>query len=100
MKKNIPTPLADEYIQSLQQIHDAEPNLFFYTRLKARMEKKIADPHFSLQPAWLISLLITFLFINIYFLATQITQNSTTSSQNAMLQNFASSYDLSVPTSF
>jgi hypothetical protein len=102
MKKNIPTPIADDYLQSLQQITQAETDPFFYTRLKARMEKSIpnSDWSFPLKPVWLVSLLILFLFINTFFLVTEVKQNKETSVQNTSLQNFASDYDLSVSTSF
>jgi len=102
MKKNIPTPLADQYLDSLQQIKEAETDPFFYTRLKGRMERNIlaSDWSFALKPVWLVSLLILFLFINTFFLVTEVKQNKETSGQNTTLQNFASGYDLSVSTSF
>lgn len=102
MKKNIPTPLTDQYLDSLQQIKEAETDPFFYTRLKARMEKNITSSEWSfpLKPVWLVSMLILFLFINTFFLVTEVKQNKETSGQNTTLQNFASGYDLSVSTSF
>jgi hypothetical protein len=100
MKKNIQTPLTDEYLQSLQQIQQAETDPFFYTRLKARMEKKDSGWSFSLTPVWLMSMLVLFLFINAFFLATQVKQNTEPSAQSTSLQTFATGYDLSVSTSF
>ena len=102
MKKNIPTPLADEYLENLQPIKDAETDPFFYTRLKARMEKQLPDPgwSFPLKPVWLVSMLVLFLFINTFFLVTQVKQSKETIEQNTSLQNFASGYDLSVSSSF
>ena len=102
MKKNIPTPLADQYLESLQQISAAETDPFFYTRLKAKMEKQVQDPgwSFPLKPVWLVSMLVLFLFINTFFLVTQVKQSKEVSGQNTSLQNFATSYDLSVSTSF
>jgi len=100
MKKNIPTPLADEFLQSLEQIKEAETDPFFYTRLKARMEKNSEEWTFPLKPAWILSLLAVFLFINAFFLVTQVKQNKEPSSQNTSLQTFATGYDLSVSTSF
>lgn len=100
MKKNIPTPLVDDYLQSLQEIKDAETDSFFYTRLKARMEKRVPDWSFPLKPVWLLSMLVIFLFINTFFLVTQIKQSKETAAQSSSLQNFASGYDLSVSTSF
>ena len=101
MKKNIPTPLADQYLDSLQQITEAETDPFFYTRLKATMENiPDSDCSFALKPVWLLSMLILFLFINTFFLVTEVKQNKETPVQNTSLQNFARGYDLSVSTSF
>jgi hypothetical protein len=100
MKKNIPTPLADEYLQSLQQITGAETKPFFYTRLKARMEQQLPEWGFPLKPVWIVSMLVIFLFINTFFLVTQVKQSKGTAAQSTSLQNFASGYDLSVSTSF
>lgn len=100
MKKNIPTPLTDEYLQSLQQMQEAETDPFFYTRLKARMEKNAQGWSLPLKSAWLVSLLAVFLFINAFFLVSQVKQNKETSSQDTSLQTFATGYDLSVSTSF
>ena len=87
MKKNIPTPLTDEYLQSLTQIKEAETDPFFYTRLKARMEKRDAGWSFPLKAVWLVSLLLIFLFINAFLLVTQVKQN--TEQQSTTFQNFA-----------
>lgn len=102
MKKNIPTPLADEYLENPQQIKEAETDPFFYTRLKARMEKKLSDSgrSFPLNPVWLVSMLVVFLFINTFFLVTQVKQTRETVEQNTSLQNFAIGYDLSVSSLF
>ena len=101
MKKNIPTPLADQYLDGMQQITEAETDPFFYTRLKARMEQ-VSDPgwSFPLKPVWVVSMLVLFLFINTFFLVTQVKQSKETAGQNTSLQNFANGYDLSVSTSF
>ena len=102
MKKNIPTALTDQYHESLQQIKEAETDPFFYTRLKARMEKQTEASgwSFPLKPVWIISMLVLFLFINTFFLVTQVKQSKEASGQNTTLQNFATGYDLSVSTSF
>jgi hypothetical protein len=101
-KKFTNTPLTDQYLESLNGMKEAEADPFFYTRLKARMEKETADAgwSFPLKPAWLVSLLVIFLFINAFFLVTQVKQNRVVRSQDTSLQNFASGYDLSVSTSF
>lgn len=102
MKKNLHTPLADEYLQSLQEIREAETDPYFYTRLKARMEKQLPDAGtgFTLKPAWVVSILMIFLFINTFFLVTQLKNSKDKTVEDTTLQNFASGYDLTVSTSF
>src|SRR5689334_12285250 len=103
MKKNIPTPLTDEYLESLQQMTEAETDPFFYTRLKARMEKEISTEggwSLPVKPAWLLTLLVVFLFINSFLLVNQVRQTKQPATQGTSLQNFASGYDLNVSTSF
>ena len=102
MKKKLHTPLADEYLESVQPIQEAETDPFFYTRLKARMENEVAGSgwRLPLKPAWILSLLLVFLFINAFVLVNQFKQKTETSTQNNSLQNFASGYDLNVSTSF
>ena len=69
MKKNIPTPLVDEYLESLQQAGEVDTDPFFYTRLKARMENEIAqEGRPLLKPGWLVGALSLFLVVNSYFL--------------------------------
>lgn len=101
MKKNIPTPLVDEYLQSLQGIKEIETDPFFYTRLKARMERETAaELKVPLKPVWLVTILTFFVFINSFFLVKEMKQGLETSSQGTSMQNFASSYDLSVSTPY
>lgn len=101
MKKNIPTPLVDEYLESLQQAKKVETDPFFYTRLKARMENEIAqEGRAILKPGWLVGALSLFLVVNSYFVATGSWQNKETSVQGTSLQNFASEYNLSVSTPY
>ena len=99
--RNKPTPLTDEFLQSVQGIRQAETDPFFYTRLKARMEKRQEESiSLALKPAWLLSLLAIFLFINTFFLMQQSKQKATTTSRDTALQNFAGSYDLTIFNSF
>jgi hypothetical protein len=101
MKKNIPTPLTEDFLESLHDMKQAETDPFFYTRLRARMEKREeTEWRFPLKPVWLVSMLAIFLFINSFFLLPRVLQNRTEASAGNTLQNFASDYDLSVSTPF
>lgn len=102
MKKNIPTPLADDYLQTVQPISEAETAPFFYARLKSKMGKRFREQEWSfrLKPVWLVTMLVLFLFINTFFLVTQVKQSGSRSSEGTSLQNFAYGYDLSDSNSF
>ena len=99
MKKSSGTPLADEYLQSIEGVKEAETAPYFYTRLKARMEKE--DRGAFRLPAklvWLVSMLVVFLFINGVVLFKEVKEKP--ASGNASIQNFANGYGLSVSSSF
>ena len=98
MKKYNPTPLADEHLESIQQIKEAETDPFFYTRLKARMENETGEWSFPLKPIWVVSMLFIFLFINTFFLVTQSSGNKEMTTSGSSVQNFANEYDLTVST--
>lgn len=101
MKKNIPTPLVDEYLESLQQAGEVDTDPFFYTRLKARMENEIVqEGRPLLKPGWLVGALSLFLVVNSYFLVTGSWQSKETAAQGTSLQNFATEYNLSVSTPY
>ena len=96
------TNLADQYLESLSGMQEAETPPFFYTRLKARMENesKTRGWNFSLKPVWLVTMLTIFLLLNSFLLIEFLHQDNGSFSQNTSLQNFASNYGLSVSSSF
>ena len=101
MKKNIPTPLADEYMQSLENLKAVETDDFFYTKLIARMDKRNeALLAFNFKPALMAAILIVTLFINAIVLINNVNANPVNKSQETPIQNFANNYDLLLPTSF
>ena len=100
MKKNIQTAGADELLQSIGQINEADAGTYFYTRLKARMEREKGEKiSVALKPAWAIGLLIFLLFINSFLLIQQ-TNEKPVPGNNSGLQNFAKGYDLTLSNSF
>jgi hypothetical protein len=98
MDKNS-APLVDEHLQSIRGMSEAGPDDFFYTRLKARLEKDNAqkDRSFPLRPVWVVGILALLLAANGFMLVNQSTSNNTTSTvSTSSLQNFAESYDQSI----
>jgi hypothetical protein len=93
MKKN--TTLLDEHIESLAGMREAETDAFFYTRLKAKMEKLRGKPEqiLPLKPVWVIWLLAGLLVFNGFILANQIRTRKAKSTNSYSIQNFAESYD-------
>jgi hypothetical protein len=103
MKKNIPAFLADEYLESIQPVSPAESDPYFYTALKARMEKEASGPgwNFPVKPAFLVTMLSFFLLINVFFLVTQVRQkNRNNTSTTTSIRQSASGYNLFVTSSF
>ena len=99
MDKKI-TPLVDEHLQSLQGMQEAGTDDFFYTRLKARMEKNLPQQGwgFPLKPVWMIGTLVMLLTVN----GIMFTQQFTPKKPNAVisppytLQNFIDTYNLGI----
>lgn len=89
----------DSAIQSLDDLQRASAPNFFYTRLRARMDREqnvtvFGWFHFA-KPALLIVTLSLFLMMNTYMIAKLIQQKPATStSGKPSLQSFASEYDL------
>ena len=94
------TSLVDEHLQTLQGMQEAGTDDFFYTRLKARMEKENSQPgwSFPLKPVWVVGTLALLLAVNGFMLSQQFKTKSTSSASS--LQRFAESYDQSFSSSY
>ena len=101
MKKNF-TPLVDEHLQSLQGMQEAGTDDFFYTRLKARIEKNKSQQSwgFPLKPAWVVGSLILLLAVNGFMLSQKFKPGKTQRTSSSTLQSFAESYDQTIASSY
>lgn len=102
MKKNI-TSLADEHLQSLAGMQEAQTDDFFYSRLRARMENNTEQQrwNFPLKPVWVIGGLALLLAINGFMLVQQSgSKKQTMASGSSSLQSFAESYDQTITSSY
>ena len=98
--KNKSTPLVDEHLQILQGMKEVGTDDFFYTRLKARMEKNHAGKgwNFPVKPVWVVSTMLLLLVINVFMLSQQGRSKQMAIPSNASLQSFAQSYDQAIPS--
>jgi len=96
------TPLVDEHLQSLHGMQEAGTDEFFYTRLKARMERSEGAGNWSLplKPVWVLGTLSILFAINIFMVSQQFKTKTTTPSENTALQSFAESYDQVIASSY
>lgn len=102
MEKNF-TPLVEEHLQSIKGMQETGTDDFFYTRLKARMDKEKSDLGWSLplKPVWVVSTLILLLTVNCFMLAQQFKIKETTRTVSVpSLQKFAESYDQVISSSY
>jgi len=100
--KNKSTALVDEHLQSIQAMQEGGTDDFFYTRLKARMEKEssVQGWRFPLKPVWIVGTLALLLAVNGFMLKQQFkTKEAKTTAGNSSLQNFAESYDQNISSS-
>ena len=94
------TALVDEHLQSLQGMQEAGTDDFFYTRLKARMEKNLPQQGwgFPLKPVWVVGTLVLLLAVNGIMLTQQFTLKKSTAAISASytLHNFIDTYNLGI----
>lgn len=95
--ENESAPLVDEYLLSCQGMQEAGTDNYFYTRLKARMQRKNEQGGwgFSLKPVWAIASLVLLLGVNSVMLMQKTTERKQ-SAQPASLQSFAEAYDQTI----
>jgi hypothetical protein len=100
--KNRPISLVDEHLESIQGMQEAATDAFFYTRLKAKMEKRQAQQGwgFLLKPVWVITTLVLLLTLNGFMLEQQFKTNRSKTTASSSLQNFAESYDQTISSSY
>ena len=92
MKKNV-HDILDQHLSFIEGMQEVKPDPFFYTRLKARMEKEntIGSWEFPFKPAWVIGILVALLALN-GLLIVQESKSTKGSSENG-IQALAASYD-------
>ena len=101
--KQKPTPLVEEYLQAFNGMQESSTGDFFYTRLKARMEREHAPGgwKFPLKPVWIVGSLTVLLAINGFMLSQQgKTKEAASANTGSSLQNFAESYDQAISSSY
>jgi hypothetical protein len=100
MKKNpLPSPLLDEYIESVNGMQEAETDPFFYSRLSARMEKQEGWT-FPLKPAWIVTGLALLLVLNGCMVMNRVKATQQNTVATTPLQNFAAAYDLTIQSTY
>ncbi len=101
MEKNT-TPLVDEHLQRLQDMTETGTDDFFFTRLKARMDREQTAMTWSLpfKPVWAVASLALLLAVNGYILSQQAKTKKQQGGNNTSIQQFAESYDQSISSSY
>ena len=87
---------ADEILSSLDNIQKAVAPDFFYTRLRARMEKESEVPatrSWILRPVYTFAALVIVLLVNAFVLFKENGANQTTTTVDPM-QSIAAEYNL------
>ena len=95
------TYLADEYLDFAASVPPSETDTFFYTRLKARMQRSFAKQQGTLylvRPRLMVGALSILLVVNsLLFVSMKESHPVQTGNE---LQTFATSYDLNITTLF
>jgi hypothetical protein len=102
MERNA-TLLIDEHLESLIGMKEAVTDDFFYTRLKARMDRQSGATvwNFPLKPVWVVSTLFVLLAVNGFMLSQKLEGKKEKATASApTLQGFAESYDQVISSSY
>jgi hypothetical protein len=83
----------EEHLKLFNEMKQVETDAFFYTRLKAKMEKSLS-PSFesNFKPVWVMAILIIMLMLNSWMLVNNINSSFETES-DAGIQSFAAQYE-------
>ena len=92
------TDMLEEYLRILPAIPEYETDAFFYTRLKARMERVLSGSEWLFAPAarWVFGSLAILLLLNLFLLKPGKSEEA--SMQVSTLRDFALSYEQPVTT--
>lgn len=96
------TPLVDAHLQSLLGLQEAETDPFFYTRLRAKMEKEKEREGWSLplRPAWVIGGLVMLLAVNSVMMLKEFRQPHTKNAPASAIESFATTYNQTINTTY
>jgi hypothetical protein len=96
------TSLLDSHLESLNKMEVADPGEFFYTRVRARMERNLMERStariYSFRPGWTVAVLAILLVVNGFLLSQQ--HRNRVEPNNNPLQSFAASYDQTIETTY
>ena len=96
--KDTQTPLTDEYLETVNGMQEAETNPFFYTRLRAKIEKQ-DDWRFPLSPSWIVAGLSVLLLLNGFMILNKsksAEQTQMPATATTAVQSFATEYNLTI----
>jgi hypothetical protein len=92
--------LADEFLESLRGMQPAEPNPFFYTKLKGRMQHQYQGGNSFFKPGWIIGILLFFLTINTWMIIQEGNKKQQTAEKKSPAQVFAETYNLNSDSNY
>lgn len=98
MKKHSqPGNLLDKHLESVAGMQEAETDPFFYTRLRAKMNRRDLSDSNRFRAGWAIAVLTILLVVNSIML---VKRNGSAQANEASLQSFAAAYDLTIQSPF
>ncbi len=92
----------EKYLAQIEFSHQPEAGDYFYTRLKARMEKEnnSASWQFPFRPSWIISGLCVLLLINVLLLGNVHTAKKGLPAEKTSLETLGQAYDFTISTPY
>jgi hypothetical protein len=99
MKKDTFSQILEEYLDSVKNLQEAKTDPFFYTRLRAKMQKQDGWT-FPVKPAWIVTTLALLLMVNGFMILNHSKTSEQKTLTSAPLQRFALAYDLSIQSTY
>ncbi len=102
--KQLPETEIEAVLNSLEGVQRAEATPFFYTRLKARMEREYSSKGFAgvawLRPSMAFAILAIFVILNVVTIINKKTNPEQVSAKTnaTVAEQMAKEYDLSIST--
>ncbi len=92
--------IVDEHLESIDSSRQPSTDDFFYTRLKAKMERGYDTAPLLMRPSWVVAGLTLLLALNIFMLSNRSANNSGADYGSSSQEKFEKDYGFTISTTY